>query len=61
MTAATGEYGLSFVELELNTAPAGGSCAVSPLTGVSMQTVFTVTCTGWTDVDGILSYQFFSK
>jgi len=61
VTTASGEQGKSFLEFELNTAPTGGSCTVSPLTGVSAQTLFTVTCTDWHDVDGVLSYQFFSK
>lgn len=58
---ATGANGVSFLDFELNTAPEGGSCTVSPLTGVSMQTLFTISCTDWNDVDGVLTYQFFSK
>ena len=61
VTTPTGEEGTSFLDFELNTAPTGGSCTVSPLTGVSTVTLFTVSCTGWNDVDGILTYQFFSK
>jgi len=61
VTTASGAYGVSFLDFELNTAPAGGSCTVSPLSGVSMQTLFTVSCTDWNDVDGVLAYQFFSK
>jgi len=61
VTTASGEEGMSFMDFELNTAPTGGSCAVSPLSGVSTQTLFTLSCTGWNDVDGVLTYQFFSK
>jgi len=61
VTTASGEYGMSFLDFELNTTPRGGSCTVSPLTGVSMQTMFTVLCTDWKDVDGVLTYQFFSE
>ena len=61
MTTSSGEQGMSFLDLELNTAPKGGSCSISPLTGVSTQTLFTVSCADWNDVDGVLTYQFFSK
>jgi len=61
VTKSSGEQGMSFLDLELNTAPTGGSCTVSPLSGVSTKTLFTVSCTGWNDVNGILTYQFFSK
>ena len=61
VTSASGEQGISFLDFELNTAPTDGRCTVSPLTGVSTRTLFNVSCTGWNDVDDILTYQFFSK
>jgi len=61
VTTVSGEKGMSFLDFELNTAPTGGSCSVSPVSGFSTQTPFTVSCTDWNDADGILTYQFFSK
>jgi len=61
VTTTAGEYGVSFLDFELNTAPADGSCSASPLVGVSMQTLFTVSCTDWNDIDEVFTYQFFSK
>jgi len=61
VTTASGEQGMSFLDFELNTAPKGGSCTISPQSGVSTQTLFTVSCADWSDVDGVLAYQFFSK
>jgi len=61
VTTASGEQGTSFLDFELNTAPTGGTCSISPLSGVSTQTLFTVSCADCRDVDGILTYQFFSK
>jgi len=61
VTTVSGEQGVSFLDFEVNTAPTGGSCAITPGTGVSVQSFFIVTCTDWTDSDGILKYQFFSK
>jgi len=61
VTTASGEEGISFLDFELNTAPTGGNCTVSPLTGVSTQTMFKVSCSGWNDDDGVLTYQFYSK
>jgi len=61
VTTQSGEQGMSFLDFELNTPPVSGSCIVSPLTGVTIQTLFTVSCANWNDDDGILMYQFFSK
>ena len=61
VTTPSGDQGTSYLDFELNTAPTGGTCSISPLSGVSAQTLFTISCSDWFDVDGILTYQFFSK
>jgi len=52
---------IAFIELFVNTAPSGGTCTVSPLNGTSSETQFTITCSDWTDTNGIKQYQFLRK
>jgi len=41
--------------------PSGGSCVVSPSEGVVIETQFRISCTGWSDEDSPLWYEFFFK
>lgn len=48
--------------LKQNDLPQNGSCFVSPLSGVSFETNFTVNCSNWYDSDGFISsFEFFCK
>ena len=51
-----GSSGLNFA---VNQPPANGSCWISPLTGAT-STVFTVSCPGWLDTDGVKDYSLYS-
>jgi len=59
--APGGTPSVAFMELLANTPPSGGTCSVSPLTGTSSTTQFTIICSGWTHPLGIQQYQFMSK
>lgn len=53
--------GTSSIIFRRNQIPKGGSCSVTPLTGISMSTNFTISCTGWTDLDGYIErYEFYA-
>ena len=39
--------------------PEGGSCSVSPLEGIVIETQFRINCRGWEDEDSPLLYEFF--
>ena len=39
--------------------PSGGSCIASPSEGVVIETLFRISCTGWSDEDSPLWYEFF--
>jgi len=57
---ATGAKGTSHIKVKTNSPPSGGTCAVSPTTGLTLTTKFTVTCDGWADdTIGALSYGFY--
>ena len=45
-------------ELLANTIPCGGNFSISPDQGAALQTVFSLTLTGWRDEDLPLQYQF---
>ncbi|XP_048575605.1 uncharacterized protein LOC5520271 isoform X3 [Nematostella vectensis] len=51
--------GVSSYDLETNSPPTGGTCEVTPTQGFVLETVFTLKCQGWTDLDNPLVYQFF--
>ena len=54
-------YASTNVMITINAPPAGGSCAVTPSTGIQSQTLFEFSCTNWHDPDGDstgLTYNF---
>ncbi|CAB4035285.1 Hypothetical predicted protein, partial [Paramuricea clavata] len=54
----TGTLGELRTTLLVNSPPAGGTCAVSPSSGIALSTNFTFTCDGWTDPESPLTYEF---
>mmetsp|Transcript_22560 Transcript_22560/g.19551 ORF Transcript_22560/g.19551 Transcript_22560/m.19551 type:complete len:120 (+) Transcript_22560:1769-2128(+) len=44
--------------LAINTPPLGGTLTISPESGESLSTNFTIKASGWTDVDKPILYQF---
>ncbi|XP_078344032.1 polycystin family receptor for egg jelly-like [Oculina patagonica] len=53
-----GHPGYSEYQATTNSPPAGGKCEVRPLSGVTLETIFTFTCSGWKDPDRPLQYKF---
>lgn len=52
--------GVSSMIVLVNQLPYGGTCTVSPLTGIALNTTFTVTCSNWQDKDGVIAnYAFY--
>ena len=44
----------------VNQTPKNGTCTISPTTGVTLSTLFTLNCTNWVDSDGqILKYSYY--
>jgi hypothetical protein len=60
-TLADGTEGASYTTLVSNSPPTGGTCSISPLAGDAVNTLFDITCTGWTDDDGVDEYQILGK
>ena len=56
-----GSKGQADIIVHVNDYPSGGTCDISPKDGYNLDTVFTVTCTNWTDPQGIQQYQFYGK
>ncbi|XP_041454654.1 polycystic kidney disease protein 1-like 2 [Lytechinus variegatus] len=52
--------GYSEFSVQLNAPPTLGNCSVTPIEGYALQTDFTVTCQGFTDVDNPLTYEIMS-
>jgi hypothetical protein len=54
--------GMASLVLKRNLLPSNGICFVDKYTGLSLNTWFNITCTGWIDQDGaIATYEFLSK
>ena len=53
-----GYPGYSEYKVTVNSPPVGGTCEVSPASGVTLTTKFTFTCTDWQDPDLPLQYEF---
>lgn len=54
--------GLSSMIILVNQLPYGGSCSVSPTTGITFNTTFIFSCTNWDDHDGeVASYSFYGN
>ncbi|XP_071129607.1 polycystin family receptor for egg jelly-like isoform X3 [Mytilus edulis] len=61
-TTSAGDSGTAFTNLILNKPPSGGTCSITPKVGTVLQTQkFDITCSGWTDEDGIAEYQMYCK
>ena len=55
-------FGKSSVIIGLNQLPFGGTCNITPLTGFSLFTTFTIDCLNFTDLDGFIEkYEYYSK
>ena len=53
-------FAKSSIILGLNQIPSGGTCSISPLTGISEITFFSIECNNFTDSDGyITKYEFY--
>jgi hypothetical protein len=48
----------STFNIEINEGPKNGSCMIHPSTG-TIDTIFTINCSGWIDHDGIKDYSFY--
>lgn len=61
VTNADGDQGSSFINFMLNAPPQNGNCTVSPVSGESALTKYTISCFDWFDTNGVANYQFFSE
>ena len=66
ISVSNGVFGLangaSSLVLAINKNPSGGSCSISPLYGITMETVFRIECTDWPDPDGFIDkYEFYGN
>ena len=53
------ENSSSALNFVINQSPENGSCSINPLNGTSM-TLFTISCSNWSDADGIKDYSLYS-
>ena len=54
--------GMASLILKTNEVPSNGQCNVDLLKGVGLSTYFTITCSNWTDSDGVIvKYEFMGK
>lgn len=55
--------GIANTVIIMNIRPVKGKCEVSPMSGITGQTPFTINCTGFYDEDSAstLKYEFFNK
>ena len=54
-----GEEGEAKLEVTINEPPKDGTCTAKPRKGVPCDPMFTLTCTGFTDDEEPLQYEFF--
>ena len=47
VTQAHGPPGVSSYQFRMNAPPEGGKCAVKPLNGSALKTLFNIQCSGW--------------
>ena len=60
--AGTVINGTSSQIYKINQPPSGGSCSIDLPSGTALLTYYTITCTGWTDSDGLIqSYEYYCK
>jgi hypothetical protein len=54
--------GTSSIITIVNQLPKAGSCSISPTNGTVANTVFTISCINWLDIDGeITKYSYYGK
>lgn len=53
-----GHPGNSEYQVTTNSPPAGGKCEARPLSGITLETTFSFTCSGWKDPDRPLQFEF---
>ncbi|PFX34734.1 Protein sidekick-1, partial [Stylophora pistillata] len=53
-----GHSGYSEYKFATYSSPTEGKCDVTPLSGKTLETIFTFACSGWEDPDGLLQYSF---
>lgn len=60
VTVNTPGFSSSYSEYTIttNSPPEGGQCSISPLSGEALVTSFSLSCTGWSDTEAPLKYQF---
>ena len=47
---------------KINKPPSSGKCSLDKYNGTAFVTYFTITCSGWQDLDGIIEkYEFYGK
>lgn len=52
--------GKSSILIKLNELPTSGNCSITPLTGISASTTFSISCSNWIDSDGyVANYAFY--
>ena len=63
-TSFLGGTGLaqSSIIIGLNQVPNGGTCSIDPQVGITENTIFTINCFNFTDVDGyITKFEYYCK
>jgi hypothetical protein len=50
----------SAIHFQVNQPPSNGTCSITPRNG-TVNTLFTIVCSDWTDEDGIKDYAFYGK
>jgi len=57
---SVGSSGSISIMVNINSGPSGGACAASPSNGYALSTLFTLSCSSWTDAEGDfpLTYTF---
>jgi hypothetical protein len=57
-----GTTGSSSLIFKVKRAPTGGSCSVTPTSGIALSTVFSIQCTNWVDPDdAVTNYDLVGK
>ena len=52
--------GSSSIVFKLHSLPSGGQCSIDQKSGIALSTYFVISCTGWTDSDGIITrYEYY--
>ena len=55
---AAGQSGMSAYDISAAFHPVGGECSIQPVSGISLETNFTLSCRGWQSNSEHLTYQF---